>query len=92
MPGAARVQDPTDHPGMISGQGVVNVLINGQAAAVVLVEHTCMMPPTAGPHSPSPIVEGSATVLIGGRQAARVGDRVGCGAAISDGSKNVLIG
>jgi uncharacterized Zn-binding protein involved in type VI secretion len=50
------------------------------------------MPPTAGPHPPSPIAQGSATVLIGSQQAARQGDVVGCGAAIVAGEMTVLIG
>jgi uncharacterized Zn-binding protein involved in type VI secretion len=54
--------------------------------------HACVMPPLAGPHPPSPVGKGSATVLIGGRPAARVGDLTGCGASIVGGSMNVLIG
>jgi uncharacterized Zn-binding protein involved in type VI secretion len=50
------------------------------------------MPPTAGPHPPTPIVKGSATVLIGGRPAARLGDLAGCGAPIVFGHPTVLIG
>ncbi len=34
------------------------------------------MPPTAGPHPPSPFANGSSTVLIGGRPALRIGDIV----------------
>jgi uncharacterized Zn-binding protein involved in type VI secretion len=54
--------------------------------------HACSMPPTAGPHPPSPIVKGSATVLIGGKPAARVGDMAGCGAPIIMGMFTVEIG
>ena len=92
MPFAARVLDPTGHPGVISGPGVPNVLIGGQPAACVGDLHTCSMPPTAGPHPPSPIVKGSFTVLIGGRQAARMGDLAGCGAPIVFGFPTVDIG
>jgi uncharacterized Zn-binding protein involved in type VI secretion len=92
MPFAARVTDPTGHPGIITGPGVPTVLISGLPAAVVGDLHTCMMPPTAGPHPPSPIVTGSATVLIGGRPAARMGDMAGCGAPILVGAPTVLIG
>jgi uncharacterized Zn-binding protein involved in type VI secretion len=92
MPAAARVGDPTSHPGTIAGPGVTTVLIGGLPAAVVGDTHTCALPPTAGPHPPSPIVRGSATVLIGGRSAARMGDVAGCGASIVAGASNVLIG
>jgi uncharacterized Zn-binding protein involved in type VI secretion len=92
MPPAARILDPTGHPGMITGPGVPNVLIGGLPAAVMGDMHACTMPPTAGPHPPSPIVKGSATVLIGGRPAARMGDMSGCGAPIIMGFPTVLIG
>ncbi len=92
MPMAARVGDPSGHPGVITGPGVATVLIGGQPAAVVGDLHACSMPPLAGPHPPSPIAKGSATVLIGGRPAARVGDISGCGAPIIMGSPLVLIG
>jgi uncharacterized Zn-binding protein involved in type VI secretion len=92
MPPAARVTDPTGHPGMISGPGVPNVLIGGLPAAVVGDLHACAMPPLAGPHPLTPIVKGSATVLIGGRPAARMGDLTGCGAPIILGMPTVQIG
>lgn len=92
MPPAARILDPTGHPGMITGPGVPNVLIGGLPAAVMGDMHACTMPPLAGPHPPSPIVKGSATVLIGGRPAARMGDMSGCGAPIVMGLPTVLIG
>ena len=92
MPAAARVGDPTGHPGTIAGPGVANVLIGGMPAAVFGDLHTCAMPPTAGPHPPTTIVKGSATVLIGGRPAARMGDMVGCGAPIIAGMFTVEIG
>lgn len=92
MPPAARVTDPTGHPGIITGPGVPTVLIGNLPAAVMGDTHTCTMPPTAGPHPPTPIVIGSATVLIGGRPAARMGDTSGCGAPIIMGCPTVLIG
>ena len=92
MPPAARVTDPSGHPGIISGPGVPTVLIGGLPAAVMGDTHTCAMPPLAGPHPPTPIVKGSATVLIGGRPAARVGDLAGCGAPIIAGMPTVQIG
>ena len=92
MPQAARVGDPTGHPGTITGPGVPTVLIGGLPAAVQGDTHTCAIPSPPGPHPPTPIAKGSATVLIGGRPAARVGDMAGCGAPIVAGAPNVLIG
>lgn len=92
MPFAARVGDPTAHPGVIAGPGVPTVLIGGMPAAVMGDNHICSMPPLAGPHPPSPIAKGSATVLIGGRMAARMGDMSGCGAPIIMGMPLVEIG
>jgi len=92
MPPAARILDPSGHPGVITGPGVPTVLIGGLPAAVVGDIHTCSFPPPAGPHPPTPIVKGSFTVLIGGRPAARLGDLSGCGAPIIFGLPTVLIG
>ncbi len=92
MPFAARVTDPTGHPGMITGPGVATVLIGGMPAAVVGDMHACTMPPLAGPHPPSPFPMGSMTVLISGRPALRMGDMSGCGAPIVMGTPTVEIG
>ncbi len=92
MPFAARVLDPTGHPGVVSGPGVPTVLIGGQPAAVMGDMHTCSFPPPAGPHPPSPFPKGSVTVRIGGRGALRVGDLCGCGAPIVAGCPTVRIG
>ena len=92
MPPAARITDPTGHPGMIAGPGVPTVLIGGLPAATVGTLHTCAFPPPAGPHPPSPISMGSATVFIGGMPAARMGDVAGCGAPIIMGLPTVMIG
>ncbi len=91
MPPAARLLDPTAHPGMISGPGVPDVLIGGLPAACVGDLHACSFPVPPG-HPPSPIATGSATVLIGARPAARVGDIAGCGSPIVAGEPTVLIG
>lgn len=92
MPPAARVGDPTGHPGVVAGPGVATVLFAGQPAAVAGDLHTCSMPPTAGPHPPTPFSPGSSTVLVGGRPALRVGDMAGCGAPIVSGAVTVLVG
>jgi uncharacterized Zn-binding protein involved in type VI secretion len=93
MPPAARMGDPTGHPGVISGPGVPNVLIGGQPAATVGTLHACSMPPPAGPHPPSPLAgPGRPNVLIGGMPAAVMGDLSGCGAPVVMGCLTVLIG
>ena len=87
MPAAARVGDPTGHPGAIGPPGVPTVLIGGLPAATVETPHICSF------HPPSTILPpGCPTVLIGGRPAARMGDLSGCGAPIVAGAPNVLIG
>ncbi len=90
MPPAARITDPTGHPGIVTGPGVPTVLIGGLPAAVLGDLHTCAIAPV--PHPPTPLVLGSFTVLIGGRPAARVGDLAGCGAPIILGDFTVEIG
>lgn len=92
MPPAARVGDPTGHPGVVAPPGVPTVLIGGQPAATVGTPHVCSFPPPP-PHPPTAIVPpGSLTVFIGGRNAARVGDLSGCGSPIVMGCPTVLIG
>ena len=92
MPPAARVGDPTGHPGVIAEPNASTVLMAGQPAAIVDDLHTCAMPPLAGPHPPSPFPMGSTTVLIGGRPALRMGDVSGCGAPIVMGAPTVIVG
>jgi len=91
MPAAARLLDPSGHPGVVTGPGTPTVLIGGMPAVTVGDLHTCSFPPPAV-HPPSPIVMGSTTVLIGGKPAARVGDTAGCGAPIVAGEFTVMIG
>lgn len=91
MPAAARMFDPTSHPGLVM-QGSPSVLIENLPAARITDKHVCLLPPTAGPHPPSPIAKGSATVLINNLPAARQGDMAGCGAQIVKGALTVLIG
>jgi uncharacterized Zn-binding protein involved in type VI secretion len=92
MPPAARVGDPTGHPGTVTGPGVATVIIGGMRAAVVGDMHACSMPPLAGPHPPTPFPLGSSTVLVGGRPALRMGDTSGCGAPIVAGAPTVMVG
>lgn len=92
MPPAARVSDPTGHPGVIGPPGVPTVLIEGRPAATVGTPHICSFPPPAV-HPPSALLPpGCPTVLIGGQPAARVGDMSACGAPIVSGAPTVLIG
>lgn len=92
MPPAARVGDPTGHPGVIGPPGVPTVLIGGMPAATVGSLHTCAIP-TLPVHPPNAIAPpGCPTVLIGGRPAARMGDLSFCGAPIMIGCPTVMIG
>lgn len=92
MPPAARVGDPTGHPGVITGPGITTVLIGGLPAAVVGDMHTCSYS-GGSPHPATPLAPpGCPTVLIGGRPAARMGDLAGCGAPIVKGAVDVVIG
>ena len=92
MPQPAAMQfSLTTHPGLVT-KGCPTVLINTLPAARLGDPHTCLLPPTAGPHPPNAIAKGSGTVLIGGQPAARIGDLTGCGATIATGSPNVTIG
>jgi uncharacterized Zn-binding protein involved in type VI secretion len=91
VPPAARVGDPTGHPGIIAGPGVPTVLIGGMPASVVGDMHTCAFPPPSV-HPPTPMALGSFTVLIGGRPAVRLGDIAGCGAPVIVGLPTVQIG
>lgn len=92
MAPAARIFDPTAHPGQISGPGVATVLLGGMPAAVMTDIHVCYIPSPPGPHPPSPFAIGSKTVLIGGRPALRMGDISSCGSPIIFGLPTVEIG
>ncbi|MFF4752191.1 PAAR domain-containing protein [Streptomyces sp. NPDC002514] len=90
MPAAARVGDPTGHPGVIGPTGEPTVLIGGRPAATVGTAHQCSSPAAHAPSALAP--PGSSSVLIGGRPAARVGDAAGCGSPITSGCPSVQIG
>ena len=62
-----------------------------QVQAVVGDLHSCPLPPQHGP-SVSPFLMGSATLMIGGRPALRVGDTCICGASAAVGNPLVVIG
>ena len=95
MPPAARLTDMHTCPmvtglvphvgGPIVSPCVPQVLINFLPAAVVTDLCVCVGPPDT-------IVKGSATVTIGGRQAARIGDQTAHGGVIVSGSPTVIVG
>ncbi len=98
MPPAARLTDfhqcpmqtpapvPIPHVGgPISGPGAPNVLICKLPVARVGDMLVCVGPPDS-------IVKGSATVMIGGMPAARMGDTTAHGGTIMIGALNVMIG
>lgn len=74
--------------GMIARTGSPNVRINDRQAARTHVDSVdCMDHPTR-----PVIAQGSESVFINGRHAARKGDRTACDAVIETGSSNVFIG
>ncbi|WP_260736245.1 PAAR domain-containing protein [Tunturiibacter lichenicola] len=98
MPPAARLTDfhacpmetPGDPPiphvgGLVVGPGVPTVLIGGLPAAVVGDVAICVGPPDV-------LVRGSATVMISGRPAVRMGDSTAHGGTVVVGDSTVLIG
>ena len=99
MPPAARITDmhvcpmqtpaipsPIPHVGgPITGPCTPNVLVGGLLAAVLGDMCVCVGPPDS-------IVKGSATVMIGGKPAARMGDSTAHGGSIALGAFTVMIG
>ncbi|MCP4285381.1 MAG: type VI secretion protein [Gammaproteobacteria bacterium] len=98
MPPAARMTDmhvcpmvtpalpPVPHVGgPIVGPCVATVLVCKMPAAVVGDNCVCVGPPDA-------IVKGSATVMISGKPAARIGDTTAHGGSIVLGCPTVIIG
>ena len=77
---------PVPHVGgPIIGPGVPTVLIGKLPAAVMGDMATCVGPPDT-------IIKGSATVMIGGKHAARMGDTTAHGGSIVMGCPTVIIG
>lgn len=98
MPPAARLTDmhtcpmvtpgvpPVPHVGgPIVGPGVPNVLIEKLPASVLGDMATCVGPPDS-------IIKGSATVMISGRPAVRIGDTTAHGGVVVAGAPTVIIG
>ena len=86
MQNAGRIGDSISHGGAVtSGSG--DVFINNINAAVVGISSvSCSI------HGSSTMAAGSGTVFINNNPAARIGDPAGCGATITSGSGDVLIG
>jgi uncharacterized Zn-binding protein involved in type VI secretion len=95
MPPAARITDMHTCPmvtgvvphvgGPVVGPGVATVLIAKMPASVATDSCVCVGPPDT-------IVKGSATVMIGNKPAARVGDTTAHGGSIVVGAPTVMIG
>ncbi|UQI45678.1 PAAR domain-containing protein [Streptomyces sp. HU2014] len=100
MPPAARTGDITAHGGVIGtpppgAVQVATVLIGGRPAAVTGSLHACVPHAYLGPGNvvmPGPAAAATGPVLIGGLPAARMRDRTTCGAVITGGAPDVLIG
>jgi uncharacterized Zn-binding protein involved in type VI secretion len=67
------------------GPGVPTVIIANMPAAVLGDSLVCVGPPDS-------IIKGSATVMIGGKPAARMGDTTAHGGSIVLGCPTVMIG
>lgn len=98
MPPASRITDmhmcpmltpgvpPIPHVGgPITGPGVPTVLVGSVPASVLGDMCVCVGPPAT-------VIKGSATVLISGRPAARMGDSTAHGGSIVLGLPTVIIG
>lgn len=94
MPPAARITDMhvcpmvtglVPHVGGPINTGGSTVFIVGMPSATLGSQCICVGPPDV-------IVKGSATVLIGGKPAARMGDTTAHGGAIVGGCPTVMIG
>ncbi|HEX3999064.1 MAG TPA: PAAR domain-containing protein [Pirellulales bacterium] len=95
MPPAARVTDmhvcpafngPVPHVGgPLLPPGVPTVLIGNLPAAIMSNKAVCVGPPDT-------VIKGSATVMIGGKPAARMGDSCAHGGTIVLGLPTVMIG
>jgi uncharacterized Zn-binding protein involved in type VI secretion len=94
MPAAARLSDNDTSDGTLTSSLASTVFINGRPAAVVGTVDSPHSPwgPPHPPHDAATIVQGSSTVNIEGKAAARVGDPLSCGHAVGQGSPDVTIG
>lgn len=101
MPAAARangadtvsINHATCQGSTVTAEGSSTVFINGLPVVLegCAVESHTHSPPACPTHAPG-LVTFSGTVKIEGKGVGRVGDQYGCGATISSGSPNVIIG
>ena len=81
---AARLGDPSDHGGsIVSASSTVFADMIGRARNGD--SHSCPIPG----HGVTALISGSSGVYVDGLLVIRVGDKAGCGAAISSGSPTV---
>jgi len=95
MQPAARLGDPTAHGTPLVGKCSTNVLVGTKPAWRVLDRHSCPLATFGVPHVGGPVLEGSRSVFINGRPAARMGDTIienGPPNTIAAGCPSVLIG
>jgi len=98
MPEAARINDVDNSDGHLESAGATTVKINGQLAALVgTVDRSHAPYPRrhSNPHPPhqaATISQGSSTVRIEGKFAARKGDPLTCNHVVNQGSPDVNIG
>ena len=92
MPKASRLGDIFKHGPFPTGAlatGSFNVLINNRPAALTVAS---IGPCAREKGIPQLAASGSSTVKINGRSAVRIGDKMSCGAKLSTGSGNVIVG
>lgn len=96
MPPAARILDQTTHGTPLSGAGSPDVLIGGMPAWRATVDfHVCPLASGPVPHVGGVVTTGSASVLINGVPAARLGDTIaesGPPNTIVSGCSTVIVG
>ena len=88
MPAASRKGDADNGSGTVCSDTAQTVFINGLPAAVVGSQNQAH----DDEHEPSAISEGSSSVFIEGKAAARKDDPYECGHVLTEGSENVNIG
>jgi uncharacterized Zn-binding protein involved in type VI secretion len=98
MPAATRIGDAdvTHCSTPFRAQGSPDVMVNGIPWSRLGDNNTvhlkpCPCPPCCCPHA-MPIAKGSATVIVNGRGAGRIGDPIAACTSVAQGSSNVFAG